>query len=51
MSVEPDFGVDSVVEEDKCGEGEDANADEVRPVAAEDNVPAKRMETCTQYDA
>ena len=35
----PDLGVDAVVEEDEREERENANADEIRPVSAEDDVP------------
>ena len=35
----PDLGVDAIVEEDEREERENANADEIRPVSAEDDVP------------
>ena len=36
----PDLGVDAVVEQDEREERENADADEIRPVSAEHDVPA-----------
>ena len=41
MNREPDLGVDAVVEQDEREERENADADEIRPVSTEDDVPAK----------